>query len=66
MMPVVPEAGFGLMSCLLMTSLPSLLACSVDENAGAGAVITCALMNVFQLNQFAFDSASSSAVISGA
>ncbi len=66
MTPVVSETGFGLMSCLSLTLIPSILTCSVDENAGAGAVIACALMDVFQVNQFAFDSASSSAVTSGA
>ncbi len=65
MIPTVPEAGFAFMSCVSIASLPSLATCSVDENAGAGAVITCAFMDVFQLNQFAFDSALSSAVTSG-
>jgi hypothetical protein len=66
MVPVVPEAGFELMSCVSIASLPSLAPCSVDESAGAGAVITCTLMDVFKRNQFAFDSAIGSAVTLGA
>ncbi len=62
MVPVVTE----LMSCVSIASLPSSAECSVDENAAAGAVIVCTLMDMFLLNQFAFDSASSDAVISGA
>ena len=62
MVPVMPEADFELMSCVSIASLPSLATCSVDENAGAGAVMACALMDVFQLNLFAFDSALGSAV----
>jgi hypothetical protein len=45
MVPVVSQAGFGLMSCLPITLLPSLLSCSMDENAAAGAIITCTLMD---------------------
>ena len=65
MVPVVSEAGFVLMSCVPIASLPSLISCSVAENAAAGAVIACTLTDVFQLNQFALDSAIGSAVISG-